>query len=80
MHTLADMSPGQSTDILEVVGDDAIAFRLMEMGLTDGETVRVIGVAPLGDPLEISIRGYKLSLRRAEAARISVAPPCATHH
>ena len=54
------------------MGDDAIAVRLMEMGLTDGEAVRVIGQAPMGDPIEISIRGYKLSLRKIEAARISV--------
>lgn len=74
MLTLADISPGQSVTIVEVVGDDAIAIRLMEMGLTDGETIRMIGAAPLGDPLEISIRGYKLSLRKMEAARIEVAP------
>jgi ferrous iron transport protein A len=75
MLTLADISSGQLTDILEVIGDDAIAVRLMEMGLTEGETVRLIGAAPMGDPLEISVRGYKLSLRKLEAARISVSPP-----
>ena len=74
MPTLADMSPGQSATIQEVIGDDAIAVRLMEMGLTEGETIRLIGAAPMGDPLEVSIRGYKLSLRRIEAARIHVAP------
>jgi ferrous iron transport protein A len=79
MLTLADISPGQSTDILEVLGDDAIAVRLMEMGLTDGETVRLIGAAPMGDPLEISVRGYKLSLRKMEAARICVSPPRPAH-
>ncbi len=75
MLSLADISPGQSATILEVVGDDAIAIRLMEMGLTDGETVRLIGTAPLGDPLEISVRGYKLSLRKSEATRISISLP-----
>ena len=75
MLSLADISPGQSATILEVLGDDAIAIRLMEMGLTDGETVRLIGTAPMGDPLEISIRGYKLSLRKSEAKRISISLP-----
>jgi ferrous iron transport protein A len=75
MLSLADISPGQSATILEVMGDDAIAIRLMEMGLTDGETVRLIGTAPMGDPLEISIRGYKLSLRKSEAMRISISLP-----
>ncbi len=70
--TLADIAPGQSATILEVIGDDAISVRLMEMGLTDGETVRVVGRAPLGDPIELAIRGYKLSLRKLEAARIQV--------
>ena len=70
--TLADIAPGQSATISEVTGDDSIAVRLMEMGLTDGETVRVVGRAPLGDPIELSIRGYKLSLRKLEAARVQV--------
>ncbi|MCC7336857.1 MAG: ferrous iron transport protein A [Pirellulaceae bacterium] len=70
--TLADIAPGQTATISEVIGDDAIAVRLMEMGLTDGETVRVVGRAPLGDPIELSIRGYKLSLRKLEAARVRV--------
>ncbi|MCA9132266.1 MAG: ferrous iron transport protein A [Planctomycetales bacterium] len=70
--TLADISVGQSATILEVVGEDAIAVRLMEMGITEGESVRVVGAAPMGDPLEISVRGYKLSLRRLEASRVQV--------
>lgn len=74
MPTLADIAPGNSVVIVEVQGEDALAMRLMEMGLTDGETIRVVGRAPLGDPLEIAIRGYKLSLRKIEAARIRVAP------
>ena len=70
--TLADVSPGQSATILEVEGEDSIAVRLMEMGITEGEWVRMVGSAPLGDPVEIALRGYKLSLRRVEAARIRV--------
>ena len=79
MLTLADISAGQSVTIMEITGDDAIAVRLMEMGLTEGESIRLIGAAPLGDPLEISVRGYKLSLRKIEANRICVSPPAPAH-
>lgn len=72
MSTLADLLEGQSATIREIEGDDGIATRLMEMGLTDGETVRVVGFAPMGDPLEISIRGYRLSVRKNEALRVLV--------
>ncbi len=71
--TLADIAPGQTVTILEVLGEDAISVRLMEMGMTDGEAVQVVGRAPFGDPIELKIRGYKLSLRKLEAARIQVA-------
>jgi ferrous iron transport protein A len=57
------------------VGADATAIRLLEMGLTPGALVRVVGRAPLGDPLELEVRGYRLSLRRAEAARVAIAVP-----
>ena len=77
MTTLADLKEGQSGTVLDVVGDDAVAQRLMEMGLTDGETVRMIGLAPMGDPIEFSVRGYRLTLRRAEAARVTIADPIA---
>lgn len=73
LFTLADITPGRSVTIVEVMGEDAISVRLMEMGMTDGELVQVVGRAPLGDPIEIKIRGYKLSLRKLEAARIQVA-------
>ncbi|WP_437201809.1 FeoA family protein [Planctomicrobium sp. SH664] len=73
MSTLADLSvPGQQALILEVEGDDAIAVRLMEMGLIDGEQVSLIGFAPFGDPIEFLVRGYRLSLRSSEARRIQV--------
>jgi ferrous iron transport protein A len=72
MLSLADLHEGQAATIIEVRGDDAIAVRLMEMGLTDGEQVKLIGFAPLGDPLEILIRGYRLSLRCSEATRVVV--------
>ena len=72
MTTLADLKEGQSAIIDDVVGDDAMAQRLMEMGMTDGETVRLVGFAPMGDPIEFAVRGYRLTLRRAEAHRVKV--------
>ncbi len=53
-------------------GSDGLAQRLYEMGFLEGEEVEVIGFAPLGDPMEIRLRDYRLSLRRTEAARITV--------
>lgn len=72
MLSLADLREGQVATILEVSGEDAIAVRLMEMGLTDGERIKLVGFAPMGDPLEILIRGYRLSLRCSEAKRVFV--------
>ncbi len=72
MTTLDTLSVGQSAQITEIQGEDAIAIRLMEMGLTEGEAVRVVAVAPLGDPVEYEIRGYRLSLRRTEARRVLI--------
>lgn len=74
MTTLADLLEGQSAVIADVEGDDAMAQRLMEMGLTDGEQVRLVGFAPMGDPIEFSVRGYRLTLRRSEAKRVTVVP------
>ena len=72
MTTLADLIEGQSATIADVIGDDGVAQRLMEMGLTEGEPVRLIGFAPMGDPIEFSVRGYRLTLRRTEAKRVSI--------
>lgn len=72
MTTLDSLSVGQQALICEIQGDDAIAIRLMEMGLTEGEEIRVLAVAPLGDPVEYEIRGYRLSLRRSEAKRVAI--------
>jgi ferrous iron transport protein A len=70
--TLNELQIGQRGLIVDVGGDDGIAIRLMEMGLTDGEEITLIGFAPLGDPIEFLIRGYRLSLRNAEAKRVTV--------
>lgn len=71
--TLANLKRvGDRARILDVKGEDAVAIRLMEMGLTEEEEIEVVGFAPLGDPIEFSIRGYRISLRSTEAARVEV--------
>ena len=74
MITLNELAVGGCGKILSVTGDDAVAMRLMEMGLTEDEPIEFVGKAPLGDPLEFSVRGYRISLREAEAARVIVEP------
>jgi Fe2+ transport system protein FeoA len=58
-----------------LAGTDAIAARLMEMGLLPGEEVQHIGTAPMGDPIEFSVYGYRISLRREEALRVQIENP-----
>ncbi len=65
---------GQRARVADVQGDDEIAMRLLEMGLTPGVIVTLWGTAPWGDPLEFEVRGYRLSLRRAEADRLQLEP------
>ena len=72
--TLDQIPCGKSARICDVTGDDTLAIRLMEMGLIEGEEIELLGAAPLGDPLEFSIRGYRLSLRANEARRVVVEP------
>ncbi len=64
---------GGTARVSDVAGADATSLRLLEMGLTPGVAVRVVGRAPLGDPLELEVRGYRLSIRRNEAARVAIA-------
>ena len=73
MLTLSQIPKGTTARIVDIVGEDAIAIRLMEMGLIEGESIVYIDAAPFGDPLEFAIRGYRLSLRKTEADRIHVA-------
>jgi Fe2+ transport system protein FeoA len=70
--TLDQMQEGQRARIESLIGDDMVLQRLMEMGLIEGDEIEVLAFAPLGDPLEIRLRDYRLSLRRTEAARIRV--------
>ena len=72
MPSLDQLRPGQRGRVVALAGGDALVQRLLEMGLFEGEEVEVIGFAPLGDPLEIRLRDYRLSLRRSEAARVLV--------
>ena len=72
MKKLSDLRAGEEGRVLRVEGADDISQRLLEMGLTPGTPVRLLGIAPLGDPVELELRGYRLSVRRAEAARVEV--------
>ncbi len=72
MTTLDAVSIGGQGVVVNIAGEDDISLRLMEMGLVPGTEFSVLGMAPLGDPLEIALRGYRLSLRRSEAKRIEV--------
>jgi Fe2+ transport system protein FeoA len=72
--SLADLPLGQHAEIASIDCGRRLSRRLMEMGLLPGTPVRVVRVAPLGDPIELRVRNYSLSVRRAEAARIAVSP------
>jgi Fe2+ transport system protein FeoA len=67
-----ELSVGQSGRVKRVAGTDDISRRLLEMGVTPGVELRLLGAAPLGDPLEFELRGYHLSLRRSEAQHIEL--------
>lgn len=72
--TLDRLSPGESGKVLRLSGEARVRRRLMDMGVTPGAEVLVERLAPLGDPIEIEVRGYHLSLRKREAAQIAVEP------
>jgi ferrous iron transport protein A len=72
MPSLDQLRVGQRARVQAIDGEDALVQRLLEMGLLEGEEIEVIGFAPLGDPIEIHLRDYRLSLRRTEAARVAV--------
>ncbi len=72
MTVLADLPVGARARVSLVSGSDDLSMRLLEMGLTPGVEVAVVGMAPLGDPLELELRGYRLSVRRSEAARVEI--------
>ena len=71
--TLNELEIEKTAKIVRLNGDGAVKRRIMDMGLTKGTEVTVRKVAPLGDPIEITVRGYELSLRKDEAVKIEVA-------
>ncbi len=73
MRSLATIKIGSTAQVVDISGEDNTSLRLLEMGLTPGVEVTVVSAAPLGDPVELELRGYRLSIRRNEAARVVVA-------
>lgn len=71
-RTAAELPVGQSGQVAHIARDDPVGRRLLEMGVTPGVAIRRIGTAPLGDPLEFELRGYRLSLRRREAEQVQL--------
>lgn len=71
---LVELRQGVPARVVEVDARDEVGRRILEMGLTPGVTIKLVAIAPLGDPLAFEVRGYRLSLRKAEAARVTVEP------
>ena len=72
MKTLKDVKVGESVVVVKLHGEGAIKRRIMDMGITKNTTVSVRKVAPLGDPIELTVRGYELSIRKADAEQIEI--------
>ena len=72
MKTLRDVPVGGNAKVVTLHGEGAVKRRIMDMGVTKGVDVHVRKVAPLGDPIEVSVRGYELSIRKADAEMIEV--------
>lgn len=72
MKTLRQTRVGQDATVVKLHGEGAVKRRIMDMGITRGVSVHVRKVAPLGDPIEVTVRGYELSLRKADADMIEV--------
>ena len=72
MATLKDAKIGQTVRVKKLTGEGAVKRRIMDMGITKGVEVDIRKVAPLGDPVEVTVRGYELSLRKADAELIEV--------
>ena len=73
MRTLKEARVGDTVQVVKLHGEGAVKRRIMDMGITKGVEVLVRKVAPLGDPMELSVRGYELSLRKADAEMIEIA-------
>lgn len=72
MKTLKDAKIGETVTVVKLHGEGAVKRRIMDMGLTKDVEVYIRKVAPLGDPIELTVRGYELSLRKADAAMVEV--------
>ena len=72
MKTLRQVKVGETVTVVKLHGEGAVKRRIMDMGITKGVQVYVRKVAPLGDPMEVTVRGYELSLRKADTAMIEV--------
>lgn len=72
MRTLKEVKVGETVKVVKLHGEGAVKRRIMDMGLTKGVEVHIRKVAPLGDPVEVTVRGYELSIRKADAEMIEV--------
>ena len=72
MRTLKDVPCGETVKVVKLVGTGPVKRRIMDMGITKGVDVYVRKVAPLGDPIEVTVRGYELSVRKADAEMIEI--------
>lgn len=72
MRTLKEVKCGETVNVEKLQGESALKRRIMDMGITKGAAVYVRKVAPLGDPIEVTVRGYELSIRKSEAENIIV--------
>lgn len=72
MNTLKEAKIGQTVTVVKLHGEGAVKRRIMDMGITKGVSVYIRKVAPLGDPIEVTVRGYELSLRKADAEMLEI--------
>ena len=72
MNTLREVQVGETAKVVKLHGEGAVKRRIIDMGITRGTSLKVRKVAPLGDPIEITVRGYELSIRKADAEMIEV--------
>lgn len=72
MRTLKDVKVGETVKVRKITGEGAVKRRIMDMGLTKGVELKIRKVAPLGDPIELTVRGYELSIRKADAMMVEL--------
>jgi ferrous iron transport protein A len=72
MKTLNDIPVGATTKVVRLHGEGAVKRRIMDMGITKGAEISIRKIAPLGDPIELTVRGYELSIRKDEAEKVEV--------